>query len=1179
MESQATFLAAQPIQRRSRKKFGKWRRAIRQMTHGVEFAYWLSMAFESSATLHRNVNGSLTMKKDVALIRREYNQWVANETLEDYALRFTAKKARRWSSAWVANTALGIVSFLALEAIGGAITLDYGFTNAFWAILVVGAIIFLSGLPLTYYAARDGVDIDLLTRGAGFGYIGSTISSLIYASFTFIFFALEAAIMSMAIHMLTPIPLSLAYIISALVVIPLVTHGITRISRFQAWTQPIWLVMQILPLIYIAVNEASAFDEWLAFGGIEAPIDKGFDLLLFGAAAAVIFPLIAQNGEQADFLRFMPIANKRNRLQWWMAVIGAGPGWVIIGIIKLFIGSFLAVVTLNHGMSASLANDPAHMYAVAFSYITLNPEIALWLAGIFVVISQLKINVTNAYAGSIAWGNFFSRLTHSHPGRVVWLFFNVAIALMLMELGLYQAFENILVTYAILVVAWVGSVVADLVINKPLGLSPRHIEFRRGHLYDINPVGVISMFLASCVGIAASLGLFGAVPQALAAFLSLALPFITVPLIAWLTRGRYYLARSDELPPEEHGQHRCSVCENHFDHEDMSHCPSYDAPICSLCCALDAHCGDQCRPEAHLAAQTSSVFSRILPQRLNALLHSVTGHFLGIFMITSGIIAGLLAVVFYAQQGKSQSELALISSTLWQVFFLLLLITGVLIWLYVLAQRSARFALSETQIHADLLSSEVTAHEATAVELAQARDTANAANQAKSRYLSGVSHELRTPLNTIFGYTQLMESDAGLDDKNRNIATVIRRSSEHLSDVIEGLLEISKIEARKLELHRDTVDLRALIQQLDEMFRPLAESKGIELFVDCQPELPRFVTVDEKRLRQILLNLLSNAIKFTLEGQVILDISYRNQVARMVVKDSGIGIAEQDRNKVFEPFERLSESKARMISGTGLGLPISRLLVEMMGGNLEFQSEPGVGSAFYLTLFLPSVAGKLSIDRNQDDIQGYAGRPRHIMVVDDEIRHRKLIHDFLAPLGFVVHEAESSEQMLDSLQSLTIDLFILDISLPGMDGWELLSRIRGRGFKQPVIILSANPYEDADLQQKHADFQAYIAKPLRLEKLLEQLQSCMELRWEDANPANDNNEAPVDTGILPSPKSIIALRDFAKIGYLKGVLECTTHLEKQNPKARLVNDIRSMADICDLAGIVRIVDEHYGTAE
>src|SRR5258707_14658879 len=158
-------------------------------------------------------------------IRRDYNRWVANQTLEDYALRFTANSARRWSNFRVANTALGAISFLALEAIGGAITLNYGFTNAIWAITTVSLLIFLTGLPISYYAAKYGVDMDLLTRGAGFGYLGSTITSLIYASFTFIFFAIEAAIMALALQLYFGLPILLCYLLSSLLIIPLVTHG------------------------------------------------------------------------------------------------------------------------------------------------------------------------------------------------------------------------------------------------------------------------------------------------------------------------------------------------------------------------------------------------------------------------------------------------------------------------------------------------------------------------------------------------------------------------------------------------------------------------------------------------------------------------------------------------------------------------------------------------------------------------------------------------------------------------------------------------------------------------------------------------------------------------------------------------------------------------------------------
>jgi len=1137
------------------------------------------------------------MNKDALLIRREYNKWVANETLEDYSLRYTAKQARRWSAASVANTALGIIAFLALEAIGGAITLNYGFINAAWAILVVGIIIFLSGLPLSYYAAKYGVDIDLLTRGAGFGYIGSTISSLIYASFTFIFFALEAAIMSMAIHMMVDIPLSLAYVISAVVIIPLATHGISRISRFQAWTQPVWLVLQILPLVFIGLHESTAFSDWMSFSGSHSQGETSFDLLLFGAAAAVIFPLIAQNGEQADFLRFLPNKEHCRKSHWWMAVIGAGPGWVVFGIIKLFIGSFLAVLALRHGLSIDLASDPAHMYTVAFTYISANPNMALWLAGIFVIISQLKINVTNAYAGSIAWGNFFSRLTHSHPGRVVWLVFNVSIALMLMELGLYQAFETILITYASLVVAWIGCVVADLIINKPLGLSPKHIEFRRGHLYDINPVGVVSMIIASCAGIAANLGVFGETAEALAAFLSLSIPFILVPLIGWLTHGRYYLARPQDIVVTETSRQQCRVCENTFDNEDMSQCPSYAGAICSLCCALDARCGDQCRPDAHLAAQTSTLFSSILPASINLQLHTVTGHFLLIFSVTAGIIAGLLSMVFYAQKEKTLVDLALISSTLWQVFFLFLILTGVLIWLYVLAQKSTRFALQETQLQAELLTQEVSAHEVTAVELSQARDMANSANLAKSQYLSGVSHELRTPLNTIFGYAQLMESDALLNTKNQKIANVIRRSSEHLSDVIEGLLEISKIEARKLDLQKDTVDLRALMQQLDDMFRPQAESKGLAFKMQCSVQVPQFISTDEKRLRQILLNLISNAIKFTEKGLVELNISYRNQVAKMQIKDSGIGIADADQQRIFEPFVRVHDSRTQQVSGTGLGLSISRLLVEMMGGSLQLSSQPASGSEFCLKLFLPSVNEVLAVSQKPADIRGYIERAQQIMVVDDEKTHRNLIYDLLHPLGFIIHRAASAEQALSLIKAQAIDLFLLDISMPGMDGWKLLAELRKRGLKVPVIILSADSYVNALHSQKNADYQAYISKPVRLDKLLEQLQRCLDLHWTNEpcineprindsliNEARTNEARTTDmpdkaSGIKPlqldelDAELIVTLREFANIGYLNGVLECTQQLALQDPQNKWLIQLKILADKCDLDGIVTTINE------
>ncbi len=434
----------------------------------------------------------MTAQQRIVRVRRSYNQWVANQTLEDYALRFTAKSARRWSSFSVANTAIGAVSFLALEAIGGSITVNYGFLNATSAILVVGALIFLTCIPIAYYAATYGIDIDLLTRGAGFGYIGSTITSLIYASFTFLFFAIEAAIMSLALEMCFGVPLFAGYVLSSLIVIPLVTHGITFISRLQLWTQPVWIVLHLLPFAFIAFADTGSFERWTGFSGTAGADGQSFNLILFGTAATVVFSLIAQIGEQVDFLRFLPPRDKRGA-SWWAAYLCAGPGWIIPGVLKMLAGSFLAFLAIEHLVPPEKAAEPTQMYLVGFQYVFSSPQLALAFTGAFVIISQIKINVTNAYAGSLAWSNFFSRLTHSHPGRVVWLVFNVAIALMLMELGIFKMLEHILGLYSIVAVAWVGALVADLAINKPLGLSPAGIEFKRAHLYDINPVGVGAM--------------------------------------------------------------------------------------------------------------------------------------------------------------------------------------------------------------------------------------------------------------------------------------------------------------------------------------------------------------------------------------------------------------------------------------------------------------------------------------------------------------------------------------------------------------------------------------------------------------------------------------------------------------------------------------------------------------
>src|SRR6202008_2241 len=289
--------------------------------------------------------------------------------------------------------------------------------------------------------------------------------------------------------------------------------------------------------------DSKSFERWTGFSGIAEAAGQSFNLILFGTASTVVFSLFAQIGEQVDFLRFLPPRGTRGAQSWWVAYLCAGPGWIVPGVLKMLAGSFLAFLAIKNLVPGAKAAEPTQMYLTAFQYVFSSPQVALAFTGTFVIISQLKINVTNAYAGSIAWSNFFSRLTHSHPGRVVWLVFNVAIALLLMELGIFKMLEHILGLYSIVAVAWVGALVADLMINKPLGLSPPGIEFKRAHLYDVNPVGVGAMALASVLSVAAHLGMMGDLAQAWSAAIAMVTALVTAPLIAWATKGRYYLAR------------------------------------------------------------------------------------------------------------------------------------------------------------------------------------------------------------------------------------------------------------------------------------------------------------------------------------------------------------------------------------------------------------------------------------------------------------------------------------------------------------------------------------------------------------------------------------------------------------------------------------------------------------
>ncbi|ACB33351.1 histidine kinase [Leptothrix cholodnii SP-6] len=1163
----------------------------------------------------------------VIKVRRDYNSWVASETKEDYALRFAPRSFRRWSEWRVANTALGgASSFLVLEAVGATLLVQYGFVNAAWAILATGLVIFLAGLPISYYAARYGLDMDLLTRGAGFGYIGSTLTSLIYASFTFIFFALEAAVMAYALELAFDIPPAWGYLACALVVIPLVTHGVTLISRLQVWSQPLWLVMLVLPYVYVFDRNPGVLDELVTYGG-EHGI-TGFDGLAFGAAMTVGIALITQMGEQADYLRFMPERRPGRRGSWWLGTLVGGSGWVIPGVLKMLGGALLAYLAISHMVPLDRAVDPNQMYLAAYEYVFPNYGWAVAATALFVVVSQLKINVTNAYAGSLAWSNFFSRLAHSHPGRVVWMLFNILIALVLMELDVFQALGGVLGLYSNLAISWIMAVVADLVINKPLGLSPKGIEFRRAYLYDINPVGVGAMVAASLLSVAAYLGLFGAMAQAWSALIALVTAFIASPLIAWATRGRYYLARTPEVPvgqgcagvvipirPVVEGPGRyvrlgqgpsadgalqlavCCICEREYECDDMAGCPAYGGPICSLCCTLDARCNDLCKPHARLSVQWSAALQRLLPSRVWPYLDKGLGHFVLLMLVVTPLMALMFGVLFHQELRSLAARGLQEDAFLWPVlaeglksgfikaYATLLLTAGVVAWWLVLAHKSRLVAQEESNRQTQALNEqaqalneqalalkrEIESHRQTDLQLQEAKRVADAANQAKSRYITSISHELRTPLNSILGYAQLLEEDDAMPAHRKQAVSVIRRGGDHLLSLIEGTLDLARIESGKLALAIKPMRFADALHEMAHLFALQAAAKGIGFRSEFDPHLPEAVRADEKRLRQILINLLGNAVKFTVSGDVILRVQYAREIARVEIIDSGPGMDAAELERVFEPFVRGSSAGATAGGGTGLGLTISRMLCDLMGGEMTVESTPGVGSTFRLKLFLPAVHGSRAEHKiSPPNRSGYEGPRRRILVVDNEEADRGLLLSVLEPLGFELLQAASGEDCLALLQGLPEatrpDAIFMDLAMPGIDGWETLRRIRALGLSEAgAAIVSANAFDQAlenDVGITPADF---FVKPVRVPDLLDWLGQRLRLAWIEGARAPVPPSAPsgppgAAAWVLPPAALLRELDELATLGYQRGILRKLDEIERGHADCRgFVDHLRQLA--------------------
>lgn len=473
--------------------------------------------------------------------------------------------------------------------------------------------------------------------------------------------------------------------------------------------------------------------------------------------------------------------------------------------------------------------------------------------------------------------------------------------------------------------------------------------------------------------------------------------------------------------------------------------------------------------------------------------------------------------------------------------------------------------------------------------LNQAKQAAENASRAKSRYLATVSHEIRSPLNAIYGYAQLAERDDGVSPQEA--ARVIRRSAEHLTSLVEGLLDISQLEFGVLRARSEVVRFSQFIEQIVWMMRPAASVKGIEFVFVPAKRMPEYVRLDQSRFRQVLINLLSNAIKFTDSGSITLAIHYSGQIATFEVRDTGPGIAPHDRERIFEPFERGgdaegldSEPSPRTRPGAGLGLAITRAIVQILGGKLEMESEVGVGTCFRITMMLSEVAGRIVPLTAARRMSGYEGRQRSIILIEDDPDQRAFVEHLLRSLGFEVVVVPSGEKALGIDASRHFDLAIIDISLPGMSGWDVAIKLRERlGENLQILMLSANSDELHRPDFATPVHDLFLVKPVRLEKLAEAIGGLLELSWHWDVPDLLLKEGPAgigprDEGFQPLGEQasghIDRLREYLRIGYVRGIEAEIRQLAESAPEAAsLVARLYDCLDRYDLGGMAKLLQE------
>jgi len=470
--------------------------------------------------------------------------------------------------------------------------------------------------------------------------------------------------------------------------------------------------------------------------------------------------------------------------------------------------------------------------------------------------------------------------------------------------------------------------------------------------------------------------------------------------------------------------------------------------------------------------------------------------------------------------------------------------------------------------------------------LQKARELADLANQAKSEFIAKMSHELRTPLNGILGYSQILKRDRQLNASQKSGISVIERSGKHLLGLINDILDLSKFQSRKTESTKTNYLFESSLNDIAKMLRIKAQEKKLSFQTMFDKNLPYAVYADEKKISQILINLLGNAIKFTDQGQVLFKAECLKQndnntaTIRFTIEDTGVGIAQENMKAIFQPFKQVGE-KSKFTEGTGLGLYISKELIQLMGSELQVKSETGVGTSFWFDLTLEiSNDSDIASKSLEQPIYGYIdnetkkSRTIKVMVVDDRWENRVVLTDYLYSLGFIITEAINGKECLEKFQQDPVDVILMDVFMPEMDGYEASRKIREmNALEVKIFLVSASQPELSEHELKARGIDAFIEKPLDLSLLLDTFANKLNIQWLIDPQKNENLKNGTTHYQIPPLNVLKTFQNLALRGDIMEIRKQLDALGKTNSYQEFVSEVKGLSANFNIKAIRLLVEK------